>query len=262
MLAILGFLTVASVLAVFAYSFNRLVGRIDPDLRLFGAAFGLVGAAFLFWGLVSLSGVESALPASVLLGEGLLVAATICMVNLHVPARHRSLTTIILAAGGLMLLALRITHYHPVPYMADGLLHFNIQHPVAIALSLLVIFGWLPACLRVARTVTYIHGLDRYRALYALLYVATAVSALLFIEAQRPSIIIASFSAFGAAILLLLLSNLLIHNFPVQVIAEETDAGTDAAPAKAKPASQATTHPKRHAGQTIHKEDHHATAQS
>lgn len=211
MLATAGFLITALLLVSFAYSFNNLIKDSNKELQPFALAYLLIAAAFLMWGLISLNTATTSLAHTVLIGDAMLLSASICAASIYISRWKKAF----LAASGIVavvLLYARDKHYYPKPSLHQGILYFNTQRPVAILLSVLLIVAWLPACMKVARIVTDKAGLQRYYSLYASTYALAVISAALFIEARRREIIIASFVAFAACIVLLLVSNVLAQS--------------------------------------------------
>ncbi len=211
MLGSLGFLLTALILFLFAYTFDRLVKKDDPTLRPFGFAYLLIGLAFLMWGFLSLANAQSSLAHSVLIGDVLIFAATTASLLILVPKHWQRIMVLAAAAVTLMVMYIRIKYYYPDPFFLNGILYFNIQHPIAILISVAVV-GWLPACMKAAQTVTTRKNLQRFYPIYLSAYALTIVTAALFIQAQRRVIIIESFIAFAASVVLLLLSHLLALN--------------------------------------------------
>ena len=213
MLATLGFLITAILLIVFALTFDSLVKKDNKELRAFGFGYAFVAVAFLMWGLLSLTrATDATFAKSVLVGDTFLFLASICVASVLVSKQWKTAFYISGTAITALLLIVRAKQYYPVPSLQDGILFFNTQRPVAILLSAIVVFAWLPACMKVARLLTAKSGLLQYYSLYVAAYAITIISAALFIQARRRTIIIQSFVAFGVSTLLLLVSNLLVKN--------------------------------------------------
>lgn len=213
MLATLGFLITALLLILFALTFDRLVKKDNTELRVFGFGYAFVAVAFLMWGLLSVAGAaDGTFAKSVLVGDALLFLASICVASVLCTKRWRAIFYIVGAVLTAVFILVRAKQYYPVPSLQDGILFFNTQRPVAILLSAIVVFAWLPACMKVARLLTAKSGLLQYYSLYVAVYAITIISTALFIQAKRRTIVIESFVAFGVSILLLLVSNLLAEN--------------------------------------------------
>lgn len=212
MLASLGFLTAALLLLLFAYTFDNLIKKGDEDLKPFALAYTLVALAFLIWGLLVLTNAQAALPRSVLIGDGVLLTASICAAYTFMPAKRKNPFAIAAVIAAAALLYLRARYYYPAPVLKDGVLFFNTQRPVEILLSATVILAWLPACMKAAGMITGKGVLRRYYTLYVSTYAITIISAALFIQAKRRAVVIESFVGFSVSILLLLVSNLVAKN--------------------------------------------------
>lgn len=212
MLATIGFLTIAVLLILFAYTFNDLVVKDgEKELRPFALAYLLVALAFLMWGIVSMDSGTTLLSRTVGIGDALLLAASLCVASAYI-TRRKGMILGIAAVAAAALLYVRINRYYPHPSLDNGVLFFNTQRPVAVILSAIIVIAWLPACMKVARIITAKAGLQRYYQLYVSTYALAIISAALFIEATRRSVIIASFTLFGVSVLLMLISNLLALN--------------------------------------------------
>lgn len=209
MLATIGFLTAALLLILFAGTFYALVKTKHKTLRPFAWAYLLVALACLMWAVLSLlSANDMTLGRSVLIGDDLLMVASVCAAWVVIPPKWQNYVIPAALILAVVLVYIRGTYYYPQPSLQSGVLFFNTQHPVAVALSAVLLAAWLPASMKVARTLTNTVALRRFYALYVSLYALTVISAALFIQAHRRRIIILSFAAFAACILLLLLSNL------------------------------------------------------
>lgn len=212
MLATLGFLITATLLALFASMFDGIVKKMSKSLRLFGLAYFLIAIAFLMWGILSVSNANSLLPHSVLVGDALLFLASICSALVFTPKKWKILVGISSIIAAAVLLFVRAKYYFPVPYLRDGILFFNTQGHVVVLLSIILVVAWFPSCLKVARIITSKANLGHYYSLYVLAYALPVITAVLFVEARRKTIIIESFVCFGVSIILLLLSNIIILN--------------------------------------------------
>lgn len=207
MLASFGFLLTAIVLFLFAFTFDKVVKKDDRNLRSFGFAYLLIGVAFLMWGFLGLANAQSSLAHSVLIGDVLIFAATTAALLILVPKKWQHIMVLSAATCTLIIMFIRIKYFYPDPFILNGILYFNIQHPIAILISV-VVLGWLPACMKAARIITDRKNLPHYYPFYLSAYIITIITAALFIQAQRRLVIIESFIAFGLSVLVLLLSNL------------------------------------------------------
>lgn len=222
MLATIAFFTAAILLLLFAYTFNNLVIKDGhKELRPFALAYLLVALAFLMWGIVSLNSETTLLPRTVIAGDTLLLAASLCAMSTYLTRYKGAVLGIsVLVAAALMYI--RIKRYYPHPFFDDGVLFFNVQRPIAVILSAIVVIAWLPACMKAARIITAKAGLQHYYQFYVSTYALAIISAVLFIEARRRNIVIASFTLFDVSVLLMLISNLLAQNTIIKKVRHAT----------------------------------------
>lgn len=210
MLATFGFLASGVILLLFGNFFRSTNKSKSAWATYFGAAYMLVGVAVLLWGVVCLLSATDYLVKSVIVGDALfLLASVLCLLVLS-PVRLRNQVAwlgLLVSAG---LLILRVRNYYPNPVIQDGVLFFNTQQPVAILLSIIIITIWLPTNIKVARLVTNKAHMVRYRSLYIAIYSMPVISAALFVQAHRRTVIIQAYSIFTLSALLMLASNFLL----------------------------------------------------
>ena len=94
--------------------------------------------------------------------------------------------------------------------MRDGILIFNTQTIVAIAIGLIFALIWLPVNLRVAKMITHKIKQDNINTIYSGIYAAVTVAALIFLAARRTIVVILSFSAIIICFVMLIWSNILV----------------------------------------------------
>jgi hypothetical protein len=211
MLASVGFLIAAVCFGAFAYSFERfVVQRAKLKLQPFAVAYYALAAAFALWAGAAATGSEAMLAAAVLVGEALILVGTLSLAYLLLPASRRVVGVGALAAMGAAALLVRAVYFYPQPYMSQGIVIFNIATPVAVVLGLMVIGVWLPASARVARQVAKTLGDPSLERIYSGIYVAAAVSALVFTAVKRPVTAALSFAALTICFALLIGSNVLV----------------------------------------------------
>jgi hypothetical protein len=212
MLASLGFISAAVLFGIFSWTFKSIViKKTGLKLDQFAYAFGFVGAAFLVWGLACAFGSVTAIQKSVIVGDELLLAATVLLIDLAFRSnRYRSAIVVGSSIGALGLIWLRTMHYFPQASLSGGILYFNTQRPVELLLSALIVLVWLPICLVVAGQVASRVTIDKISTLFATAYVAVLFIALIFIEAKRRSVIIATFLGLLICFALLLSTNFIV----------------------------------------------------
>jgi hypothetical protein len=169
-----------------------------------------LAVALLTWGLAASTNEATVLKQSVIIGDALLLTGTLFMLSIWFGTKARQWMWLsFLAAAGL--LYVRISQYPPAPYMKNGIFVFNPQTQVAIAIGLLFLLVWLPVSLKVARQVTRAINQESIYRIYAAIYIVSAISALLFLNARRLATIIISFTVVGICFLMLIQSNLVIE---------------------------------------------------
>jgi membrane-associated HD superfamily phosphohydrolase len=210
MLATFGFIVTGLCFAVFAYTFDTLViDKFKLRLRSFSRAYYCLAVALFTWGVAASTNETEVLKQSVIIGDAFILLGTLSMFNLLLGKKNRQLLWLA-ALAAVALLYVRITQYPPDPYMHNGILVFNPQTQVALAIGLLFFLVWLPVSLKVARIVTHIIKQDGIYRTYAAIYVVSAISALLFLVSRRLITIIISFAVVGICFVMLIQSNLLI----------------------------------------------------
>jgi len=210
MLAIFGFVFSGLCFLTFAYTLRSVVmKKTGLDLDLFSFAFYALGLAFLIWGVAASVGQGDFLNLSVIIGEGLILAASIALLLQSVTANRQTwLVTSSVAAAAL--LYARVTYFYPNPVISDGIVIFNMPRVIFAVLGLIIILVWLPACIRVAKQITTAVGQPGMARTYSAIYATAAVSAVIFISTRRPVTAIMSFSALTICFALLIASNLII----------------------------------------------------
>jgi hypothetical protein len=210
MLATFGFITTGICFAVFAYTFDTLViEKTKLRLRSFSRAYYCLAVALLSWGVAASTNENEVLKRSVIIGNALILLGTLSMLNLWLGYKSRQwLWPAFLVA--VALLYIRISHYSPAPYIKDGILIFNTQTPVDVAIGLLFVLVWLPVSLKVAQQVTDAVNQHSITRIYSAVYIVSAVSALIFLSARRAITIVISFTAIGVCFAMLIQSNMLV----------------------------------------------------
>jgi len=210
MLATLGFITTGICFGIFAYTFNTLVvSKAKLKLSQFSYAYYSLGLGLLTWGIAAAIGGSDTLRLSVIIGNGFLLLGTLFMLDVWIPKKHK----VWLWAASLVAIALlyvRAVYYSPTPYMRDGILIFNTQTIVAIAIGLIFALIWLPVNLRVAKMITHKIKQDNINTIYSGIYAAVTVAALIFLAARRTIVVILSFSAIIICFVMLIWSNILV----------------------------------------------------
>lgn len=210
MLAIIGFLFSGFCFLAFAYTLRSVVmKKTGLDLNLFALAFYALGLAFLIWAVAASTGQGDFLNLSVIIGESLILTATISLL-LQVLGSNRQLWVVVATAVSAALLYIRVMYFYPSPVITDGVVVFNIPAPVLTLLGGIIVAIWLPACIMVARQITAAIGQPAMAQTYAAVYSTAALAAIFFISARRPFTVILSFTTLTIMFALLISSNLII----------------------------------------------------
>ncbi len=210
MLATLGFTVTGLCFGIFAYTFNRLVAhKINLKLSQFSYAYYALALAILTWAVAAAIGGDELLKRSVIVGDGFLLIGTLCMLDVWLGKQRRAWLGLAgLAAASL--LYVRAVYYSPTPYLRGGILIFNTQTVVAIALGLLFALIWLPVNLRVAKLVTTKLRHKDINNVYSAIYITATAAVLIFLAARRTVTVILSFAAIGVCFVMLIGSNILL----------------------------------------------------
>jgi hypothetical protein len=221
MLAAFGFITTGICFAVFAYTFYKFVVlKAKLKLEAFSLAYLALAVAFVFWGVAAAFGNVDLLASSVIVGNGLIVLGSIAMLSL-LPKQYRNMAVAMGTLAGALLLYLRDMYYLPEPYMRGGILIFNTQLPVAMLLSAIFLFVWLPINVYVARQVAHAIRQDSIASIYSWIYGAATLCSIVFLSARRVVTVVLSFLAIGVCFVLLIMSNLLVDKLKVQKVHHE-----------------------------------------
>jgi hypothetical protein len=211
MLGVLGFSVTAVLFFIFSYTIRTKNKKQQLVLRDYRRAYFLLGVTFYTYALGCISGTHRSLSLAILIGNVLLLAATINMMNiLLLTNRYRVHALYATTYTGIIMIITRILYFYPTPYMQDRMLIFNSQRFVSFMLSASFLLVWLPVNLRIARMVTHGLGKDMNR-IYAFLYYVATFSAIIFMLSKRPVTLVLSFVALSLSFLLLITSNSLIN---------------------------------------------------
>src|SRR5215213_7268959 len=109
MLAVLGFVTAGILFGLFARSFESLATKkLAPTLKKFSLAYYILSATFLLFGVASGIGNKTVLGASVVIGDLLLLLATVPILQISLDGNPHRKQLIYGAIGlGLALLLVR-----------------------------------------------------------------------------------------------------------------------------------------------------------
>lgn len=192
MTGFLGFIAAAAVFGLYALSLNM---QFKTHLRLksFKLAYLLLAAACIGWAAGLISNDPDMLRGSVVLGNVLLLGATIALVDTVIAERHRRKTALALSILALALVYARIAYFSPAPYISNDILIFNTQKEVATILGAIFVGVWLPVSLFVSRRLTENIRVIPMQSLGALSYIMATLGVMVFLSARRPLTVVLSF---------------------------------------------------------------------
>jgi hypothetical protein len=216
MLGAWGFLLAALCFGIFALTFQTMVvDKTKLKLSSFSYAYYFMAVALAVWSVAAANGDSHFLKTAVLIGDGLLLAGSVFMLYVLIGDKNRTFVwlSVVLAA---VLLFVRAKYYSPAPFMSGGILEFNSQTPVALALGAIFAAVWLPANISTAKQVAHAIRHDEISSYYIYIYTAATISALLFLAAKRVLAVVLSFAAIGVCFLMLIASNMLVSKLGVK----------------------------------------------
>ena len=209
MLAEVGFLVAAACFGIFAYTFDIYVIRPTKIHRHdFSYAYYCLALALLTWGIAVAAGGADVLKTAVLIGDLFIFLGTVFM--LHVLSSGSKKLLWLAGAIFLLLLYIRANHYVPAPYIKNGILVFNSQRPVTIALGLIFAFIWLPANLKVAKAVSYKLKGTNLSNLFTAIYFFSALAAIVFVASKNTKTLAVAFTILCLCFIMLIASNVLV----------------------------------------------------
>jgi hypothetical protein len=215
MLAAFGFITTGLIVATFADTFAMYVAKpYNLNLWRFSAAYYCIAMALLVWGIVSVSHSHDLLQFAVLLGDALLLAATVLFISLAAPAKYNGEITLVTAFIALALLCQRAIFFPSHAAIQNGVLLFHSQRPVEIGVAVILTLIWLPINVRVGRVVGETIKQPGITNIYTTIYGGAVFAAIIFVSAHRTKTVVLSF--FGVALMfgLLVISNYSIKMLP------------------------------------------------
>lgn len=207
-LATIGFLIGGIVIALYAYTFQRVTdGKLPDYLKRYADVYYALAAAFLIWAAASVF--TDFLAVSVLLGNALILLGSLFLLSILMSGKGKMEPSILMAGPvvALLLLYVRATQFFPEPLMDNGVLVFNTQTPVAIALGLIFAGIWLPANVMVGKAVAKTMNIQGIDTIYAILYALSTIAAMLLISLHTVSMVIIAFVVLTLSFAMLMYSN-------------------------------------------------------
>jgi hypothetical protein len=206
MLAVLGFGFTGILFIFFALSIGELSDKVLKDtFKAYSRAYLLVAVAFIIWCLASIRGDKDILALSVVVGDALLLIATLLIISILFDASpHRKLWLYGAALTGTAALVIRTVFFYPEPFMRNHVLFFNSQRAVSFTIAATFLLIWWPVNLQIARLVT--RKVQSLATTYTALYAVATLSAVIFLLAKTPLSVSLSFSALSVSFLALVIS--------------------------------------------------------
>lgn len=211
-LALVGFLVVGILFAIYAYTFYTLAEKKLPAfLRSYAYAYFALALAFFIWAFATVQ--TSLLGTSVIIGDVLMLVGSICLLSvlLHSNRRLKIAGNIIGSILTVVILYIRFAYFPPMATMTGGLIFFNTQLPIALVFVGAFVLVWLPTNIMVARRVTLFLGVGGMSFVYSFIYVVSTISAVLFVGSTTPTMIIGTFVLLGLCFVMLIYSNYILN---------------------------------------------------
>jgi hypothetical protein len=207
MLATFGFGITGILFFLFALDIEALpFNKFMQTLRVYAQAYFLVAYAFILWSFASYINSSRFLAFSVVVGDILLAAATLLMLNILLGNKPNKKVLIYSAISvAVILLFVRVVYFYPTPYMIDQVLFFNSQRLVSFTIASAFLFIWFPVNLHMSDIVS--QKVPSMRRLYTFLYTAATLSAVIFLLSKAPLTLVLSFTAISISFLMLIISS-------------------------------------------------------
>jgi hypothetical protein len=198
MLGVIGFVTLAIIIAIFCtvvwYTYRADQQALDRT-RSFVLGFSLLAVSCVVWAGAVLATTHT--PAFVFLTDALLLLATGFMLRSFVDLNRMPWLTLILSTAGAMILTVRAFIVPSAAYIEEGLLHFSLTQQQALIIGLPFLLVWLPA--GAAYFTKALEGAQyaSLRQITIFAYCATVLVTCYFLASTRPIVIIATFVSIG-----------------------------------------------------------------
>jgi len=206
MLAAIGFLVLAVILGIYAWT-SALSYTIVParERLLFASAYGMLSITTVVWAAAALS-VDDATTGLVFMSDIMLTVATGCMLAVLFAQLLKPLYFGLMTLTGAGVLALRAFVVPPSAYTDGGLLHFNLAQTEALLIGGVFLIVWLPATLKVINLALQTKYGLAFRGPVSYIAISVVLMTSYFLAARRPIMIILSF--IGIAILFAILAGI------------------------------------------------------
>jgi hypothetical protein len=214
MLAVLGFNVTGLLFYLFAVTITSSSHkRTNRLIELYQYGYMFLSLTFFGYGIASVLQSPGALSLSVIIGNILLLAATLLMLAILFDGhKYKSVVLYGSAFLGAAMILVRIFYFYPEPYLEDSMLFFNSQRFISFLLSAIFLLIWLPVNLRISHHLSLRTKSEDLSRLYVYVYATATFSAVIFLLAKKPVTLILSFVAISTSFLMLTASNLYIRS--------------------------------------------------
>ena len=206
MWGVIGFGFAALVFAFFAFTVQKeLIKKSEHfNSKHFAIGMYIAAGACLLWAIAALLNSSSALSASIIVGDVLLVAATLYILNAWISDENRWPAIVGVGLVGIFFVLARIFIFTPNAYMRDGLLFLNTPRLLAALLVVMFFSIWFIANYRffkiVSERLRIIPGIGQITYIFN---IAAFVGICGFLIARKPLTIVISFITFTLCYLFL-----------------------------------------------------------
>lgn len=147
MLGTLGFCAAALAFMAYAYSSTKIAKKSPFGVQTYAWAYTVAALASIVWAAGTLAG-NGSLETFVLVGDGLIMVATVLLLRTLVPAKHANLASIGAAVALAGALVWRAMDSGENPVMTDNILLFNTPRLFGAFLALVLLFVWVRSNMR------------------------------------------------------------------------------------------------------------------
>lgn len=210
MWGLIGFSFATAVFLLFGHTAYRVKIKKTDNFIIKHYVVGIVlaASACALWAATSLIGSASFTSVSIIVGDILLVLATLYLLNAWIDDDNRLPAIIGVGMAGILLVLARIFIFKPDAYILDGVLVFNTPRVLAIVLIAMLFSIWFYANYRFYSIVApRVKSVSNYAQSTFFLNVMALVGISGFLVARKPFTIVASFVLFVVAYAVLSLFN-------------------------------------------------------
>lgn len=200
-MAILGFTSLAILIALYAYTSGRLFSSLaTKGASLFVAAFYCLSSAVFIWLVAALVGNNTGL--FIFAADILLLIASGLMLAIAVDFKRDPWLIPLVGLFATLFLTARAYVEPSTAYIDNGLLHFDLSPVAALIVGSVLLVCWLPAGYIALKSVMNVAGNSVF-----FLYTSAVLMTCFFIASTKPTMIITSFLGINFMFLLLIIVN-------------------------------------------------------